>query len=119
MQMLWPEQVEVKEIQGKVAVCVPWSVAQNDVSAASRPPFSPPPSSSALPFSPPPFASAVPSFSSPPASSFAPLSAAGTDSSPAWSTAGPKEKERTGKRTVEGEVGGRDVCGGANKECKN
>lgn len=58
----------------------PWTDAQTDVSTASFPPSS----------------SAPPSFAAAPASSSAPLSAAGTDSSPAWSSAGPIDEGRTG-----------------------
>lgn len=77
--MLWAGQMGVREIEGRGSVRVPWTGAQTDVSAAS----------------PPPCTSAPPSSAAPPASSAAPVSVAGTSSSPAWSSAGPKDKERT------------------------
>lgn len=66
--------------RGRGRGSVPWAGAQTDVSAASLPPSA---------FPPPSFAAAAL------ASSAAPVSAAGTDSSPAWSSAGPIDEERT------------------------
>lgn len=71
----------VREIWGRVSVSVLSIVSWTDVSAASPPP-------------PVVF----------PASSVAPLSAAGTDSMPAWSSAGPKGEHGTGQCRVGGEV---------------
>lgn len=71
----------MRQIEGTVSVSVPWTGARTGVSSASPPrAFSPSPSGSVTP-----------------ASSAAPVSAAGTDSWPAWSSAGPKEKERIEK----------------------
>lgn len=86
MRALWAGQMGVREIEGRGSVSVPWTGARTDVSAASPPPCaSAPPSSAALPAS----------SSAPPASSAALVSVAGTSSLPAWSSAGPKDKEHT------------------------
>ena len=84
MQVLWTGQMGAREIEGRVNVSAsaPWTAAPTDVSAASPPP----------PVSPAPSASAPPSSASAPLSSAAPAPAAGTDSSPAWSSAGPADE---------------------------
>lgn len=66
--------------RGRGRGSVPWAGAQSNVSAASFPPSA---------FAPPSFAAAAL------ASSAAPVSAAGTDSLPAWSSAGPIDEECT------------------------
>lgn len=94
--MLCAGQVGVREMERRVSASGPWMTAGTDASAASPPPA----------FSPAPYASAPPSSAAFPASSAAPASAAWTGSSPAWSSAGPKEEERAANCRVGGVVSG-------------